>query len=140
MLDFYFKNLVLQEKKESPENILLFFQSRIKLQSIENRFLKKIFYGISAKEILESLHFCDGRELKIIRRDKPFKNIVQPVYGKEDIFIPVDHIHTIRADAQPDNVLTKFTIETSGGSIDCYSTMENSVLNEYLDILRQISS
>lgn len=147
-LDFYFKNLIMQEKKENPAAVLLFCQKNVKLKKAEKSILRKLLFLISAKEILETLHFSDGKELRIITRGMPFKSILKPLYGKEEISIPLTRLKSIavnsgavnsgevhRSERATPPAYNSFTLSTASNTLHFYADKDNPAFPAYPNML-----
>lgn len=91
-LDFYFKNIYKNEINSFENLKLIAFQSKLELININDKKINKLFYKISSKRLLESLHFCDGRELKIINRSINFLYFSKENYALEKCYIQLDKI------------------------------------------------
>lgn len=133
-LDFYFTNLIANEERINPDNKLVFCQKRESLNTLDKNILKKLFYSITSYELLESLHFFDGAELKIIGKGGLFKTIVHPDYGKEDIYLPVKQISSTTAESKHP-IYTRLFIKNKAGSIETAAANNNNSLSDYRKFL-----
>ncbi|HAK45490.1 MAG TPA: hypothetical protein DCO79_06175 [Spirochaeta sp.] len=131
-LNFYFTNLAENEKRENPENLLFAYQPRTRLTSIGTSGIKKFFNLIIKKQLFESIHFCDGRELQTTGKGRDFKYIAQTDYGKEDCYIPVEKIGRVEIIANKSNSsLMNCRIEAGDEIFTTLMTAANQTLSQY---------
>lgn len=114
-LSYYFTRLLEQEKAQRPQYRLLAAQTDTLTSSYETAALRKLLFGAISKTLLESLHHCDGRELKITTRGKTFKYRWQTEYGTDYYFIPTANIRGASWVEDAQNSAVKFlNLETAG--------------------------
>jgi len=137
-LDFYFSNLARQERERNPDNILLAFQPRVHFRGLKEGRLRKIMHVLTSKVLLESLHYCDGRELKIITRGQDFKYLEQPVYGVECRYIPVRNLKSVgMVERAAHSALVIRQIKTDGAGFSVYFSPENPTAYNYGELERR---
>ncbi|MDC7225724.1 MAG: hypothetical protein PQJ61_03045 [Spirochaetales bacterium] len=134
-LDFYFSTLASAEKEKETGFKLFSYQSRIKLNQVGKSGLRNLFNLIISKQLMESLHFCNGREVKIIGKGRDFKYIGQTDYGKEDCYIPLEKITGTEIAANSSNPgLLDCIIHTADKSFTTIMSAENPTAAEYLKL------
>lgn len=112
-LDCYYMNLVREEGKQHPAWRIIGHQHRTPLGSVGEGSGKSLFNRIVAKDLLETLHFSDGRELSIITRGRDFRYLHRSVYGKEQWYIPIRNVRQIRIDTGTGGTeLAKISVST----------------------------
>ncbi len=132
VFNFYFESIIMQEKQKNPDNILFAYQPRTRLSRQKENFFVKALNIITAKQLLESLHFCDGSELKIINRGRNFKYLSFPIYGREDLYIPLDNLKSVASSTDiKDQSLKNIFISIEGEDFLTIFTSDNNVSANY---------
>ena len=135
-LSYYFERLLAEEKAEHPESRLLAAQAETAVGAYETGTFRRLLFGIISKRLLESLHFSDGRELKIISRGKRYRYKGQSVYGLESCTIPTSNISGVRWEADEKNTaVMDLILQTAGGSVSFAFARENRSIDAYARFL-----
>ena len=131
-LGFYFSSIMRTERRENPQRILFAWQNRIDLKHLDGRKKKKLFNRISSKQLLESMHFFDGRELKITGRGQTYRYLSQPVYGKQDVYIPLKRISSAEVeDAEEGRTVRKCRLNTAAAALELVFASDNETTDNY---------
>ena len=131
-LSFYFSRLLAREKKQFPERRLLATQSDTAIGFSETGVLRRVLFGAASKTLLESLHFCDGRELKVITRSKAYKYRWQTEYGASTYIIPLLNISGVSWEEDAQNTaVTTLTVQTAGEPVSFAFIRHNPWLESY---------
>ena len=140
-LDFYFTNLLSLHRETYPDLKLFAYQTRIRLSSLEEGFFGKIYNLAIMKQLLESMHFCGSRELKIINRGRTFKFLNLPVYGKTEYYYPLRKIESIEIfESGPNQLLKNCRIHTHNGNFEFSFAFNNSTVDSYKKIMANLHS
>lgn len=101
--------------------------------------LRKVLFGAIDKRLLESLHWSDGRELKIINRGSQYKYRFQTVYETDTYYLPVRKI--VGAVWEPDATNTAvihLTLTVRGGQVSLAFVRDNGSLPGYARFLAAV--
>ena len=138
-LSFFFSRLLAKEKKQNPQLRLLASQIETAVGSYETGFFRRHLFGVIKKLLLESLHLSDGRELKIISRDKTYRYKWQVIHGQDTSYIPIDNITGVTWEAEPKNTAVyHLTLQTAGGNVSFAFVRENPSLPSYARFLSEL--
>jgi len=140
-LSFYFNGLLLKRELYEPQYCLLAAQADKPVASSEPVSLVEAFFTIVGKSLLESLHWSDGRELKIITRGQDYKYKWQAVYAKEYTYLPLEKIRSFRWQHHPRHTaVCRLDIETAAGPLSFVFTEDNPFIAGYTQFLAAVSS
>lgn len=135
-LSYYFTRLLAEEKAEHPESRLLAAQPETAVGAYETGIFRRLLFGIISKLLLESLHFSNGRELKIISRGKRYRYKGQSVHGTEICTIPTSKISGVSWEADTKNMaVMNLSLQTAGGAVSFAFTRENRSIDAYARFL-----
>lgn len=140
-LSFFFTNLFASEKAQTPILRLLASQVDTPVGGQEARPVRKILFGAIGKTLLESLHLCDGRELKIIDRGQAIKYKWQAVYGTRVTYVPLSEIIGVGWMPDPNNgAIVNLNLEIDGGSLSFSLLRDNPSIPTYADFLSAVTT
>jgi hypothetical protein len=94
-LSFYFAGLLRQMKRRNPELRVLARQPETPIGPHETRPLRTLFFNVTGKRLLESMHLSDGAELQIVTRGRTFRYRGQTVYAIDTHYFPVHKIDAL---------------------------------------------
>lgn len=97
-LSFLFTGLADSRQRSAEAGTLFALQTEQKMLDIDESFFRRMFYGTVDKRLLESLHYISNRELEIISRGRSWAYRWQAVYGRETLFLPLDHLARVDED------------------------------------------
>lgn len=133
-LSFYFERLLRDEQASGSGLRPLAAQPETQLGAFEESLPRRVFFGLVAKRLLESLHLSDGWELKVIDRGQPHAYRWQSVYGRKETWIPLANITSVDWDWGPDDTDSSpvtVTIGTEAGRSAWVFTPSNPTLGHY---------
>jgi len=138
-LSFFFTHLLEEQKARNPQIQVLASQVDTAIATHETKAWRRVLLGMIRKTLLESLHLTNGRELKIISREKIYKYQWQTIHGKDICTIPIENITAVNweADAQNTAVLN-LHFETAGGTVSYAMMRDNGTLPSYEHFLAGI--
>jgi len=85
----HFSRLLNKEKRVEPKQRCFGAQGQILVTSKGDSLLKRMWYGVIDKRTFESLHFCDGKMLKILGRGPLYRYRGRADYMIDKIYIPL---------------------------------------------------
>ena len=131
-LSFYFGALLDKEQQAGSSMRLVAAQADAAMREQEPSTWRRIVFGLVDKQLLESLHLCDGLELKIMDRGAPYAYRWQSTYGREVSYIPLVNIDRAEWDADAGNRgVTRLALWTQGGACSYVFTQDNPTLEGY---------
>ena len=139
-MSFYFERLLREEQSDEGAMRPVATQTDTAMGALEEGVLRRVFFGLVDKRLLESLHLSDGRELKVIDRGQPFAYRWQSTYGRCETWIPLAGISAAdwdwgdETDASPVTV----TLDTGGGERRWNFTPNNPTLGSYRRFLTAV--
>lgn len=140
-LSFYFEGLLGRERETGSGMLPVASQADMAMRDQETSIWRRMMFGLVDKRLLESLHVCDGRELKIVGRGRLFAYRWQTVYGKDIRYVPVANIDTVEWLPDPQNRgVTKLVLQTSGGDCPYVFAQDNPTIESYRDTLRGLTA
>jgi hypothetical protein len=115
-LSFYFERLLREERETEVPATLLLAQPELALGALATSTLRRVLFGLVEKRLLESVHICDGRELRILDRGQPVAYRWQSIYGHHETSIPLANI--AGATLTPaDEITQTLTLGTAAGEV-----------------------
>ncbi|MFN2137946.1 MAG: hypothetical protein ACK2UK_18470 [Candidatus Promineifilaceae bacterium] len=140
-LSYYFRGLLLKTDLGEPQLCLLAAQVNTPIASTEPHGLNSILYRAVGKILLESLHWSDGRELKIVTRGQDYKYKWQAHYAKETTYIPLQKITGYRWQSDTRHAaVTHLWIELPAEPLSFIFTVDNSFIPPYTRFLDAVST
>jgi hypothetical protein len=139
-LSFFFTNLLAEEMARTPDQRVLATQVDTAVGGYESGQVRRLLFGAIGKTLLESLHLCDGRELKIIDRGQACKYKWQTIYGVNETYVPVSNV--LGATWAPDTsnaAIVNLNLETSGGSLSFALLKDNPSIAAYAHFLSMVA-
>lgn len=115
-LSFYFERLLRKERETEAPATLLLAQPDLALGLLETSALRRVLFGLVDKRLLESVHICDGQELRILDRGRPLAYRWQSTYGRHETMIPLANI-TGATLTPADDITQTLTLGTAAGEI-----------------------
>lgn len=140
-LSFYFERLLREEQAGDSGMRPVAAQADTAMGALEDNLMRRVVFGLVAKRLLESLHFSDCRELRVIDRGQPYAYRWQSVYGRAETWIPLADITAIDWDWGPDEATTApvtVTISTGAGDLSWIFTPNNATLGHYRRFLTAV--
>lgn len=135
-LDFYYSSILENEKKNNKEIRLVAYQSKIGLKNLDKNAINKLFYKISSKKLLGSLHLFDNRELKIVNRGINFLYFTKSSYARENCYIPIDKIDNITVEKDSESsAFVEINIKIGGFKFVYVLERENYLKSNYKKIM-----
>jgi hypothetical protein len=131
MLSFFFTNLRASERRRRPSARLVAVQGTTQVESRSRTRLRGLVHRVVEKRLLESLHFSDGVELKILTRGAAFAYRWQPVYGVETTFIPIRNVVAAEWRADAGNRTTVLDLRTGSGLSSFVFADDNDGIGPY---------
>ncbi len=117
VLSFYFERL-LGEERQKPEGMrLLAAQGSRSGWGPGMALLRRALMRAAGRQLLESMHFSDGRELMILDRGQPWAFRWETVYGVDTWYVPLANIREVTWRDDPANRSCELLIRTAGGAI-----------------------
>ncbi len=139
-LSYYFDRIQAEQQTADPKYRLLASQADLAVASFESGPLRRLLYGAASKTLLESLHYCDGRELKQISRGRTFKYRWQNMYGTATYTTPLTNIQGTRWETDDTNMaVIHLLVETSAGEISHGFINDNPTLGSLRQFLVSIA-
>jgi hypothetical protein len=119
---------------------LLAAQPNSAVGSSETNAVRKVLFGIASKTLLESMHLCDGRELKVVGRGGAYAYRWQSVYGHDVSYIPVANLAQSDWRDDPRNdAVTDLVLRTAGGDSSWPFIRDNRSIAGYAAFLERLS-
>jgi hypothetical protein len=114
-LSFLFEGMLAAERRHPTGMHLLAAQGTVPVQARRGGAVRRLFARVADKRMLESMHLCDGRELKIVERDHAYAYRWQTVYGVVTSYLPLANLREamLRDDGRNDAV--ELRLQTGGG-------------------------
>ena len=140
-LSFYFERLLRDVQEGETGMRPIAAQADTALGALEESFVRRFLFGLVDKRLLESLHFCDGRELQVVDRGQPYAYRWQSVYGRTETWIPLANIRTSDWDWGPDeagSAPVTVTIGTAAGDLSWVFTPNNQTVAKYRRFLTAV--
>ena len=137
-LSFYFERLLKEQHEQAPTMVPVAMQAETSLRSLERGRARRLLFGIVDKRLLESLHFSDGRELRVVDRGQTFAYRWQTVYARRETLIPLAKISDVTWADGGDPNTTTLTIRTSGGAVEWVFVRANDHIEPYREWLTQL--
>lgn len=139
-LSFYFSGLLRAERASTSGMQLLAAQSNTAVATSETNALRRVLFGMASKTLLESMHLCDGRELKVVGRGGAFAYRWQSVYGHDVSYIPLSNLVRCAWQEDPRNdAVTNLVLRTSGGDSSWPFIRDNRSMEGYAAFLERLS-
>ena len=113
-LSFYYRRFLEAEARRSTGMRLLAAQGTAPLASPAMGTARRLLVRLADKRLLESMHFSDGRELRIVTRGSAYAYRWEGVYGLETTYIPTGNVHSVEWRAAAD--LTTALVLGTGGA------------------------
>ena len=136
-LSFLFTSLLAKERRARQ---LLAAQADTPIGREETNLLRRLAATAGDKRLLESLHFSDGREPKILRRGRPYKYLWQKVYALDTLYLPLHHVHRVQWHTDQGNTaVIHLTLQTDAGPHTYSLTRDNPALQTYRAYLAALS-
>ena len=140
-LSFYFNGLLIKRDMAEPQFRLLAAQANTPVASSEASSLSELFFKVVGKTLLESMHFSDGRELKIVTRGQDYKYKWEAVYAKEYTYVPLENINGFRWQSDTRHTaVCRLLINTPAGPLSFVFTNDNAYIPIYSEFLEAVSS
>jgi hypothetical protein len=114
-LSFYFERLLAAEREQHGDLRLLALQGTIPLATLAMTTARRYALRVSGKRLLESMHFSDGRELKVIDRGREHAYRWENVLGADICYIPLTNLRTAQWQTDPRSRTLTLSLGTSGG-------------------------
>jgi hypothetical protein len=131
-LSFYFAGLLAKERDQYPEFCVLASQTETAVGSYETGGFRKLLFGILSKRLLESLHWSDGRELKVINRGKTFRYKGQTIYGIDTYYLPISNITGAAWETDPKNAaVLNLVLKVGGDYVSFAFIRDNPSIRSY---------
>ena len=138
-LSFYFNGLLKAEETSESGMRLLATQPNTAVGSTETSTLRRVLFGIASKTLLESMHLCDGRELKIVGRGGAYAYRWQSVYGHDIGYFPVANVGSTDWRDDPRNdAVTDLVLRTPGGDTSWPFSRDNPSIAGYRAFLERL--
>jgi hypothetical protein len=135
-LSFYFERLLRDERAAEGQATLLAAQPQVALGGFEPSLARRLLFGVVDKRLLESIHLCDGRDLRIIDRGRPFAFRWQTVYGRRETIIPLSNVIAVEWDEETgDGATAALMVGTEGGHETWGFARDNHGARAYRDWL-----
>lgn len=139
-LSYYFARLLEGEIAQNPQIEFLASQPETVIGSYETNPVRRILFGIARKTMLDSLHLFNGRELKIISRDRNFKFNWQTVHGKDVCYLPINKIKGVSWEVDEQNTaVVDLVLHTAGGDVSYALMRDNPTIQSYARFLSAVS-
>ncbi len=130
-LSFYLERLLKDEREQGSAMLPLAAQPETGFRSIERGQLRRLLFGIVDKRLLESVHFSDGHQLRIVDRGQPFAYRWQSVYSRRETLIPLANISDVTWLDTGDRTTTTLVVRTGGGDNSWVFTTGNESVEAY---------
>jgi hypothetical protein len=133
-LSFYFERLLREELERASGMVPVATQSDTRMGALEEGVLRRLIFGVMDKRLLESLHFSDGRELRVVDRGRTYAYRWHSVYGRRETWVPLANITGADWDWGPDDAdaaPVTVTISTAAGELPWTFTPNNPSLGHY---------
>jgi hypothetical protein len=138
-LSYFFDNLLTEELARQPRFQFLAAQPDAAVADLETNALRKFVVGAMDKTLMESLHFCYGRELKVISRGRTFKYRWQNIYGTARTTVPVGDVTGVRWEGDGSNAaVVHLQIETRAGGLSYGFLADNPLVEGYRRFLESL--
>lgn len=137
-LSFYFAGLLRNLTTRHPELHVLASQPETPIGRHEVTALRRLFFGVIGKKLLESLHLSDGVELQIVNRGRVYRYRGQAIYAKHVFHVPLSRIAAARVELDGrDPMIVKLNLETASGSFSFAFMKDNPWLPDYARVLAE---
>ena len=134
-LSFLFAGLARKREEHLKSGRLFALQDEVRMIDVDRRILHRVFNGAVEKRLLESLHFVNDRELKIITRGRSWAYRWQAVYARETLYIPLDRLRSIDESPQAHNRgVAALTMATAASSHEFIFLENNPGMARYRTI------
>ncbi len=97
------------------------------LGALETGPVRRLLFGLVDRRLLESVHLCDGHELRVFDRGRSFAYRWQSIYGRRETTVPLANISAVGWDDGGDDGSTgTLTVSTAGGDSSWAFTRDNA--------------
>ncbi len=140
LLGNHFYRIFMTERRREPEHLLMAAQGEERVAA-DDSFFRRFWYGILNKRLFESMHFSNGRELKIVGRGGVYRFRWQANYGVERLYLPLDSIRNADVAVDPAQPNVKLLSLVVGDARQQYGAMvDNATLDPYVSFLRSATA
>ncbi len=136
-LSFYFERLLGEELADGTGRALA-TQETVSAAELSRGRLHRWLDRASGRRLLESLHVCDGAELRFIDRGASYAYRWQTIYGRREMFMPVANVRDVSWEVAEDGSAT-LTVRSDGGTSSWAFAGDLSRLEPYRDWLRRLT-
>jgi hypothetical protein len=136
-LSFHFMNL-LHEAQADGRSRALASQETVPLGALERGRLRRWLAKLAGQRLLESIHLCDGLELRIIDRGYTYAHRWQSLYGRRETFIPLANIRGLGWETRDDGS-AELTVRTDGGEGSWAFSGDLQHVEEYVAWLERLA-
>jgi hypothetical protein len=140
-LSFYFERLLREEMTGDSGMRPMATQPDTPLGALEEGLLRRFFFGLVAKRLLESIHLSDGRELLVVDRGQKYVYRWQSNYGRVETWLPLANITAVDWDWGPDEAEATpvtVTVSTGAGDLAWVFTPNNPTIGHYRRFLTAV--
>jgi hypothetical protein len=137
VLSFYFERLLDEELADGKSRALA-AQETVVAGALGREGLRRWLDRASGRRLLESLHVCDGTELRFIDRGYAYAYRWQAVYGRRETFMPVANVRGVDWDVTGDGS-AMLTVRSDGGEGRWAFSGDLGRLEPYLGWLRRLT-
>ena len=138
-MSFYYAGVLKRLNSKSPEMQVLACQMETPIRKYESRALRSLFFGVIGKQLLESLHLSDGRELCMMDQGRTYRYRGFPVYTRNIYYLPISKITGISWDVDEKNpIVMNLTVENPGGRFSFAFVSDNRSIASFARTLAEI--
>jgi hypothetical protein len=137
-LSFYYSGLLKDIRRRSPELRVLACQAETRVGRYESRGLRRLFFGIVGKTLLESLVLSDGKELRLMNRGRIFRYRGIAVYARNTYYVPVSKIAGVDwHEDERDRAIVSLNLEVGCGRFTFAFIRDNPSITTFAQLLEQ---
>jgi hypothetical protein len=138
-LSFYFQHYLEAEARDGSPMRLLAVQTTTPAAASAHGRLRRMFFSIADKRLLESVHACDGCELRILSRGQAYAYRWEAVYALETTWIPLVNIRSVAQRPDTTSATTTVAVATAGGECTFVFDAANPTLASHASFLESLS-
>lgn len=137
-LSFYFQRFLDAEARSRSSMRLLAVQATEPAAATARGRARRLLFSLADKRLLESMHACDGVELRVVSRGQAYAYRWESVYGVETTWIPLVNVRIVAWSPDATTATTTLLIGTGGGECAFAFSSVNATVGSYAAYLASL--
>jgi hypothetical protein len=139
-LSFFFQGFLAAEDRAQSAMRLLAVQPTEPVAAAARGRVRRMLFALADKRLLESVHACDGVELRAVSRGQAYAYRWESVYGIETTWIPLDHVRSVSWSPDATTATITLAIDSGGGRCTFCFSAANPTVDAYATYLASLPS